>query len=136
MIEANSFLQIFTVVSIIGIFISFIVRVSIQALILRYFTKKYELPHAYDKAWLAILVPSLVVIFLAFPLALIDLPNFLLIVLWLLFLPALILSVKFAYKTKARVSTAISLKFFLVIFAIAVMIFVSTSCCNKSKIGE
>ncbi len=122
MADINSFLQIFAVVSIVGIFVSFLIRVSIQALILRIFTKKYQLPQNYGKAWLAILIPSLVVSLIAIPLALLELPSFLLVIIWLLFFPILIFSVKLVYKTETRISTAISFKFFLVIFILVIAV--------------
>lgn len=122
MADTSSFLQVFAVVGLIGIFFSFIIRVSIQALILRYFTKRYELPQEYGKAWLAVLIPSLIITLLVMPVILVELPSFLLIILWLLFFPILILSVKSVYKTEMRVSAAISLKLFLVLLVAVTVI--------------
>jgi hypothetical protein len=122
MADMNSFLQIFAVVSLVGILVSFLIRVSIQALILRYFTKKYELPQKYGMAWLAILIPSLIVSLIALPLVFIGFLDFLAIIIWLLFFPLLIFSVKLVYKTETGISTAISSKFFLVILILVVVI--------------
>jgi hypothetical protein len=122
MADMNSFLQIFAVVSLVGIFVSFLIRVSIQALVLRYFTKKYDLPQNYGKAWFAILIPALVVTLISIPLALLEVPSFLLVIIWFLFFPILILSVKLIYKTETGISTAISLKFFLVILILVVAV--------------
>ena len=120
MADMSSMLQLFAVVSIIGIFVGLLIRVSIQALILRYFTKKYDLSQYYGKAWLAILIPSLVVTLIALPLAFIGLPDYLAILIWFLFFPMLIFSVKLVYKTETGISTAISLKFFLVILILVI----------------
>jgi len=120
MADTSSLLQIFAVVSLVGIFVSFLIRVSIQALIFRYFTKKYDLPQNYGKAWLAILIPSLIVTLIALPLAFIGLPDFLAILIWILFFPLLIFSTKLVYKTETRISTAISLKYFILILVLVI----------------
>ena len=122
MADTSSLLQIFAVVSLVGILVSFLIRVSIQALVLRYFTKKYDLPQNYGKAWVAILIPALVVALISIPLAFLEVPSFLLVIIWLLFFPILILSVKLIYKTETGISTAISLKFFLVILILVVAV--------------
>ena len=121
MVDINSFLQIFATISIIGIFVSFLIRVSIQALILRIFTKKYQLPQNYGKAWLVILIPSLIVALIVLPLAFIGLPDFLAILIWLLFFPILIFSIKLVYKTETKISTAISLKYFILILVLVIV---------------
>ena len=122
MADTSSLLQIFAVVSLVGILVSFLIRVSIQALVLRYFTKKYDLPQNYGKAWVAILIPALVVALISIPLAFLEVPSFLLVIIWFLFFPILILSVKLIYKTETGISTAISLKFFLVILILVVAV--------------
>ena len=121
MADINSSLQIFAVISLVGIFVSFIIRVSIQALILRIFTKKYQLPQNYGKAWLTILIPSLVVSLLAIPLVLFGVPDFVLAIIWILFFPILIFSMKWIYKTDMKVSSSISIKYFLVILVLVII---------------
>jgi hypothetical protein len=121
MAEIDSFLQIFAIISIIGIFVSFIIRVSIQALILKFFTKKYPIPQRYGKAWLAILIPSLVVSLMAITLALIKAPDFVMAIIWILFFPILIFSIKLVYKTDTGTSTSISFKYFLLILVLVLV---------------
>jgi len=122
MVGIGSTLQVFTVLSIVFVVVVFIVRVSIQALILRLFTKKYNLSQKYKKAWMAIFIPALIISLLAVPISLAGLPDFLLIILYLLFFPILIFSVKFMYKIDSKTSALISLKFFLLV-AIIIVIF-------------
>lgn len=121
MVDVNSALQIFTGLSIVFVVVVFIVRVSIQALILRFFTKKYNLPQRYGKAWMTIFIPTLIISLLAIPISLAGLPDFLLIILYLFFFPILIFSVKFMYKIDSRTSALISLKFFLLVVTILVI---------------
>lgn len=121
MVDVSSTLQVFTILSIVFVVVVFIVRVSIQALILRLFTKKYNLPQKYGKAWMAIFIPSLIISLLAIPISLAGLPDFLLIILYLFFFPILIFSVKFMYKIDSKTSAAISLKFFLLVVTILVI---------------
>lgn len=118
----SSFLQGFVAVAIVGAFVAFLIRVSVLALILRIFTKKYKLRQNYGKAWLAILIPSVVVSLLAIPLVLAELPSFLIIIVWFLFFPILIFSVKLVYKTRTGVSAKISFKFFLVILVLLIAV--------------
>jgi len=120
MADMNSFFQTLTAISIMGVFLSFVIRVSIQALVLRFFTKKHGLTQGYGKAWLAILIPTLIITLLAMLIS--STSIFFLCFLWLLFFPLLIFSVKYVYKSDINISTVISLKLFLVILALVIAI--------------
>jgi len=114
MADISSSLQSsFLIFSLISVIVYFLIRVSIQAEILRYFTKKYQLSPSYGKAWLTILIPSIIISLISIPLVLLGLPSFLTIVLWLVFFPILILSINLIYKTSTQISAKVSLKIFM-----------------------
>ncbi len=121
MVSMDSFLQLLVIGGIIGIIIGFIVRVFIQALIFRVFIKKYDLPQDYWKAWMAVFIPSLVVSLIGLPIIFSELPEFLLVIIYLLFFPILIFSINIVYKTNTNISAKISFKYFLLILIIAVI---------------
>jgi len=121
MADMGSLLQTFAIFTLISVIVSFVVRISILALILKSFTKKYNISQKYGRAWLAILIPSLIISFLSIPFILAGFQPFSLVISWILFFPILIFSIRFIYKIDLKISTTISLKFFLLILGVVIV---------------
>jgi len=116
-------LQTFAIMNIIGFIAYRIIGILILALILRFFTRKYNLSYQYRKAFIAILIPSLIVLLFSFITAFAGLRNlFPSIIIWLLFFVILIFSVRFIYNTDSKIAAGISFKFFLFFIVLLVVL--------------
>lgn len=116
--QVNQIMQSLLIFIIIGAILGFFIRTGIQAIFFRMFTKKYNLPQGYWKAFLAVFFPALILNLLALPIILMKWGDGVLLFTWVLLFPLLIVSTKLVYKTETRIATFVALKYFALIIVL------------------
>lgn len=121
MSDVQSFLDTFLVAGIALSIVSFVIGVFIKSMILRYFVRKQDLPDDNKRAFIAVLIPSLVFLALSLLVFFIKLPDIILIIGWVISFIVLAFSVMVVYQTSLKISSIISLKIFLIVFVIVIL---------------